>query len=76
LEDRLPLIHLKDYAIDSDNKVTFAEIGYGNLNWMEIIAAADDSGCQWFIVEQDTCAGDPFDSLKMSFDYIRDNLCD
>jgi hypothetical protein len=31
-------------------------------------------GCAWFIVEQDTCPGDPFDSLRQSFDYIKANL--
>jgi sugar phosphate isomerase/epimerase len=75
LAGRLPLLHLKDYITRPDNKPDFAEIGYGNLDWKRIIAAADEAGCEWFIVEQDTCPGDPFDSLKMSFDYIRDNLC-
>jgi sugar phosphate isomerase/epimerase len=51
-----------------------AEIGVGNLDWKAIIAAAEKSGCEWFIVEQDYCPGDPFDSLKTSFDYIEANL--
>jgi len=38
------------------------------------IAAAKASGCEWFIVEQDSCPGDPFDSAKLSFDYIKANL--
>lgn len=75
LDDRLPLLHLKDYKINEENKPSFAEIGYGNLNWKEIVAAAEASGCEWFIVEQDTCPGDPFDSLRMSFDYIKSTLC-
>ena len=64
------------YAIDADNKPTFAEIGHGNLDWPRIVAAAKASGCEWYIVEQDRCDGDPFDSLKMSFDYITQNLLD
>jgi sugar phosphate isomerase/epimerase len=76
LSNRLPLLHLKDYGIDSETKQpVFREIGYGTLNWQELIPAAEASGCQWFIVEQDTCPGDPFDSLKMSFDYIKSELC-
>jgi sugar phosphate isomerase/epimerase len=75
LKKRLPLLHLKDYGITADNNRTFAEIGYGNLNWPEIIREAERSGCQWFIVEQDECPADPFDSLKKSFDYIGDKLC-
>ena len=75
LKNRLPIIHLKDYTVSADNKAAFAEIGNGNLNWKKIIAAAEAAGCQWFSVEQDTCPGDPFDSLKRSFDYIREHLC-
>lgn len=75
LQNRLPLIHLKDYGIDDDDKPVFREIGYGNLNFKEIVTAAEEAGCLWYIVEQDTTPGDPFDSLRMSFEYIRDNLC-
>ena len=39
-----------------------------------IIAEAEAGGCEWFIVEQDTCPGDPFESLKQSFDYIKAHL--
>jgi sugar phosphate isomerase/epimerase len=74
LAGRLPLIHLKDYAFSPENKPVFAEIGYGNLDFKRIVSAAETSGCEWYIIEQDTCPGDPFDSLKMSFDYIRDHL--
>ena len=74
MSGRLPLLHLKDYAIDAGNKVVFAEVGHGNLDWPRIVAAADAAGCKWFIVEQDTCPGDPFDPLAKSFRYIRDRL--
>jgi len=74
LAGRLPLIHLKDYMTNSQNQHAFCEIGSGNLNFKKIIAAAEKSGCQWFIVEQDTCPGDPVDSLAQSFDYIKSHL--
>ena len=74
LAGRLPLIHLKDYMTNAENSHAFCEIGSGNLNFKKIIAAAERSGCQWFIVEQDTCPGDPVDSLRQSFDYITANL--
>ena len=74
LKGRLPLLHLKDYVVGPDNKPTFAEVGSGNLDWHAIVAAAEESGCQWFIVEQDTCSGDPFDSLKASYDYMNREL--
>jgi len=75
LAGRLPLLHIKDYAVIAESKVTYAEIGHGNLDFPKIIAAAEKSGCEWFIVEQDTCPGDPFDSLAKSFDHIQTHLC-
>jgi sugar phosphate isomerase/epimerase len=74
LRGRLPLLHLKDYTFTTENKPAFAEIGKGTLNWPDIVEAAEASGCEWFIVEQDTCPGDPFDSLKTSYDFIAANL--
>ena len=74
LKGRLPLLHIKDYAVGPDGKPYFAEIGYGNLDFKTIIAAGEESGCRWFIVEQDVCPGDPFVSIKKSFDYIQANL--
>jgi sugar phosphate isomerase/epimerase len=73
LRDRLPLLHLKDVRME-DGKPVFAEVGSGILDWQTIIATAEASGCQWFIVEQDVCPGDPFVSLEKSFRYISDNL--
>ena len=74
LKGRLPLLHMKDYQFTTENKPTYCEVGAGNLNWKKIIAAAEASGCEWFIVEQDTCPGDPFDSVRKSFEYIKANL--
>jgi sugar phosphate isomerase/epimerase len=74
LRGRLPFIHLKDYAITRERQPIFCEIGVGTLPFKRIIAEAERSGCQWFIIEQDTCPNDPFDSLKISFDYVKANL--
>jgi sugar phosphate isomerase/epimerase len=74
LSGRLPMIHLKDYETTSANAPAFCEIGAGVLDFAGIITAAESSGCQWFIVEQDTCPGDPVDSLAQSFRYIQENL--
>lgn len=74
LGNRLPLLHMKDYGMTKEKGPVMAEIGRGNLNFPAIVAAAEESGCRWFIVEQDVCPGDPFESLKLSFDYIRENL--
>jgi sugar phosphate isomerase/epimerase len=74
LQGRLPLLHMKDYRLDGRGEPTFAEIGKGTLNFAEIVCAAEEVGCEWFIVEQDVCPIDPFDSLRISYDYIASHL--
>lgn len=65
LKGRIPLIHLKDMTVRNGNPI-MAEIGEGNLNWKAIIAACKSAGVEWYIVEQDTCERDPFESLAIS----------
>ena len=72
---RLPIIHLKDYRINAQSQVEFAEVGSGNLDMPAIIRAAEKAGCRWFAVEQDTCAGDPFEAITRSFRYLQ-GLCE
>lgn len=74
LRGRLPFIHLKDYGLIPGDKSFPCEIGAGTLPFKKIVAEAEASGCQWFIVEQDTCPGNPFDSLRASYEYIEANL--
>jgi sugar phosphate isomerase/epimerase len=76
LAGRMPLLHLKDFAVDAGRKRRFAEIGHGNMDWSEIIPAAESSGCEWYIVEQDSdwVDNDPFKSLKLSFRYLKDEI--
>ena len=81
LKGRLPILHMKDYGVqdewESIPASVYKEIGKGNLNWTEILAAAEESGCRVFIVEQDAnwIGGDPFESLRISFEFIRESLC-
>ncbi len=75
LAGRLPVIHLKDYMVDAENKPVFCEIGAGNLDFARIVTAGEASGCRWFIVEQDTCPGDPVESLAQSWRYLAENVC-
>jgi sugar phosphate isomerase/epimerase len=74
LRGRMPFIHLKDYAMTVERKPNYCEIGLGTLPFKRIISEAERSGCRWFIVEQDTCPGDPFESLRGSFNYLKANL--
>jgi sugar phosphate isomerase/epimerase len=73
LKGRMPLLHIKDYGVKPDGKPYFAEIGNGNLDWPAIVSTAEASGAEWFIVEQDVCPGDPFESLAISFRFIKEN---
>jgi sugar phosphate isomerase/epimerase len=71
LSGRLPVLHMKDYAMGSDRQPIKAPIGSGNLDWSRIVPAAEEAGCEWFVVEQD---GGTLEGLAESFAYIRDNL--
>ena len=76
LKGRLPCLHIKDMTVYTGNDSTMGEVGSGNLDFKKIIAAAEASGCERFVVEQDVCPGDPFESLKKSFEYIKANLAE
>lgn len=70
LSGRLPLLHVKDYGVRPNGERHFAPVGSGNLDWRAIIRAADEAGCQWFIVEQDSCDGDPFEAIASSYRFL------
>lgn len=70
LKGRAPLVHLKDMAV-KDGQPIFAEVGEGNLNWLAILAACKEAGALWYIVEQDVCQRDPFESLALSLKNLR-----
>lgn len=69
VDGRMRVVHLKDMAI-VDNKQVFAEIGEGNLNFPAIIEACREIGVEWYVVEQDVCLRDPFESLAISYRYL------
>jgi sugar phosphate isomerase/epimerase len=62
---RCPVVHLKDMTMRGSQQL-MAEVGEGNLNWPAILDACRAAGVRWYIVEQDTCQRDPFDSLAIS----------
>lgn len=68
---RAKIIHFKDLAVTQQNTVEMAEVMEGNLNWDKIIAACEEAGCLAAMVEQDICKGDPFDSLKISYNNLK-----
>jgi len=69
---REPLLHLKDMTVGPGREQRMAEIGEGNMNWPAILQAAEESGVEWYLVEQDRCYGrDPFESLAISYRNLR-----
>ncbi len=79
LAGRIDILHLKDmkrlpHFDEKRGYQFFAEIGNGNLDWEAILETAEKAGVKYYVVEQDTCPGDPFDSVKMSADYLKANF--
>jgi sugar phosphate isomerase/epimerase len=69
---REPVLHLKDMAVTPEREQRMAEVGEGNMNWPAILQAAEESGVEWCMVEQDECYGrDPFESLAISYRNLR-----
>jgi len=71
LSGRVPYIHVKDMGMNENGEQVFKEVGEGNLNWEALFAQGRESGVEHYIVEQDTCEGDPFDSLKISLENMK-----
>lgn len=66
---RFVAFHVKDK--DATPKEFFTEVGRGTIQFKPIFAKAKKAGVDLFIVEQDQCPGSPFDSLKISYDYLK-----
>ena len=70
---RYDQVHFKDYTIVGDQSA-FCEIGQGNMDYIGLARQLYSYGVCNFTVEQDRCDGDPFDSLRISMDYLRGSL--
>ncbi|QIK72032.1 sugar phosphate isomerase/epimerase [Propioniciclava coleopterorum] len=54
-----------------NNIVQFAEVGQGNMNWPQLLPAAEKAGAEFFFIEQDDTYGrDPFDCIADSRAYL------
>ena len=78
---RQPLIHLKDYVLaqtypedPSRRNETFdypVAVGSGNLDWPDILAAAEEANVEYALVELDSArGGDPFAEMAKSREYL------
>jgi len=70
LAGRLPMLHLKDAGV-IDGKTAQYEIGEGNLDWGAILPAAREGGTEWFIVELGKAPHEPIESLRISFENLK-----
>lgn len=75
---RIALMHLKNVAEigapqynEKVPKTAFREVGNGVIDIAAVLKAASAAGVQHYFVEQDQTAGNPLDSLKQSFDYLK-----
>ncbi|WP_168123168.1 sugar phosphate isomerase/epimerase [Paenibacillus sp. HB172176] len=66
--NRMPIIHLKDVS-DDEERMT-AEIGTGLIDFPPILSWGEESGVEWYVVEQDRCRRNPMDSVRTSFENI------
>lgn len=73
LANRMPLLHLKDMGIVNRERA-MRPIGSGNLDWASIIHAGEKGKVEFFIVEQDCCQKDPFESVADSYRYLTENF--
>ena len=74
LGKRAICVHFKDLAMATITETTMAPVGDGNLDWEKIIAACEEAGVKYALVEQDTCKEDPFICLKKSYNYLKEAL--
>ena len=66
---RFHLLHVKD--MDSTPRRYFADVGRGVIDFRNIFAHAGRAGVRHYFVEHDEPPGSPFESLKVSIDYLR-----
>lgn len=71
-KEQIVCLHYKDLKIVGRDGHAYAEVGQGNLDWDSVIAASETCSAEYALVEQDICDGDPFDSLKMSYEYLKE----
>jgi sugar phosphate isomerase/epimerase len=66
---RFHLLHVKD--MDSTPRRFFADVGRGTIDFKSIFAHSGKAGVRHYFVENDEPAGSPFESLRVSFEYLR-----
>lgn len=73
LRGRVHCVHFKDMVYNPEDKaVRMAAIGEGNMNTAGLVDACADAGVEFGYVELDRTYGrDPFECMKVSYDYLK-----
>jgi sugar phosphate isomerase/epimerase len=75
LKGRVDICHFKDFALvhkDGKDEQRMAPVMEGNLDWPAIMAACEEAGVQYALIEQDHTYGkDPFDELRVSYENLK-----
>lgn len=79
---RFPMVHVKDYVNDPNSTSSYAgatgsvafkgrleDVGKGSIDFKRIFAASDKGGIKHYFVENDD-AKQPFEDIKISYDYL------
>jgi sugar phosphate isomerase/epimerase len=66
---RFHLLHVKD--MDATPRRFFADVGRGTIDFKSIFARSREAGVRHYFVENDEPAGSPFESLRVSIEYLR-----
>lgn len=64
---RLPFVHAKDFKADG----TDTEIGKGSVDWDSALAACEETGVQYVIVEQERYDVSSLESAKLNFEWFK-----
>jgi sugar phosphate isomerase/epimerase len=70
LKGRVPLVHLKDGKKGGPN-AHFLEVGQGDVDWDDVLAACKESEVDFGAIEQDSSERDSMESARMSVEFLR-----
>ena len=74
---RVELLHIKDGTLEKTDEgrpaTPHTAIGAGKLDTPAVVAAGQEAGSRWLIVELDNCATDMEEAVRQSADYMLSN---
>ncbi|WP_432710488.1 sugar phosphate isomerase/epimerase family protein [Pedobacter sp.] len=69
---RFPMWHVKD--MDKANEELNTEVGSGSIDFKKIFADAKLAGLEYPFLEQENFGTDPYESIKTSYNYLKNEL--